>query len=307
MDIQYTLPLSRGWDRMKQALFRPFDLHKWMRLGFTAWLAGLVDCQGSSGGNGSSAGKTDWTEFFSFPETAWNWLQSHPLWFNLIILGVLFLFILISALIWVSSRGKFMFLHNVANDSAEISLPWHSFRKEGNSLFIWRFFFGWLGFLCIALFAVYAFVSAKGLYYGDYPGIVVFWKVAFLVIVFLAGIVVFGYVSLLLDHFVVPLQYKHRLTVMAGWSRFLRLFGSHFIAFLVYGLFIFILWVAAILAVLLFGIFTCCIGWLVLALPYIGAVLFLPVSYTFRALSLEFLAQFGSHFNVFPEADQVME
>jgi hypothetical protein len=42
---------------------------------------------------------------------------------------------------------------------------------------------------------------------------------------------------------------------------------------------------------------------LLIAVPYIGSVILLPVSYTFRAFSIEFLAQFGDKFNVFPEKE----
>jgi hypothetical protein len=51
--------------------------------------------------------------------------------------------------------------------------------------------------------------------------------------------------------------------------------------------------------VVVIGLFTCCAGFLLLAIPYVNAVILLPVSYTFRAFSLEFLAQFGSGFNCF--------
>jgi hypothetical protein len=136
MNISFSIPLSKGWGHMKKALFQPFDLNKWLRLGFTAWLAGLTDCRGGgSGGNNPGHGQPSWDDFFRFPETAWNWLQSHPVWFNLIILGVILLIIIVTVLMWLSSRGKFMFLYNVANEKNEISHPWAEFRKEGNSFF----------------------------------------------------------------------------------------------------------------------------------------------------------------------------
>ena len=47
MTIQYIEPLNRAWGRMKTALFKPFDIHKWFVVGFNAFLAGiawLVQC-----------------------------------------------------------------------------------------------------------------------------------------------------------------------------------------------------------------------------------------------------------------------
>src|SRR5680860_678258 len=109
MSISYSQPLSFGFARMKKALFQPFNLSKWFRVGFTAWLAGLTDCKGGSSGNNTKLNNHhNWNELFDFPQTVWTWLTDHPLWFNLIIVGVVFLIILTAVLTWVSSRGKFM-------------------------------------------------------------------------------------------------------------------------------------------------------------------------------------------------------
>ncbi len=44
---------------------------------------------------------------------------------------------------------------------------------------------------------------------------------------------------------------------------------------------------------------TCCIGGCFMAIPYIGAVIMLPISVFFRAYSLEYLSQYGEEFRVF--------
>src|SRR4030042_3895387 len=71
MTILFMEPLSRAWGRMKIALFRPFDIHKWFVVGFNAFLAGLMDASGGSGGSrvqkGGSLG-----EFIHFPRTGWD-------------------------------------------------------------------------------------------------------------------------------------------------------------------------------------------------------------------------------------------
>jgi hypothetical protein len=46
------------------------------------------------------------------------------------------------------------------------------------------------------------------------------------------------------------------------------------------------------------GLATCCIGWLVLAIPYLGTVILLPVYVTARALGPEFLAQYGAEWRL---------
>ena len=51
------------------------------------------------------------------------------------------------------------------------------------------------------------------------------------------------------------------------------------------------------------GLFTCCLGFTLLAIPYIGSVVTLPISYTFRTFSLEFLEQFGPGYTIFPRPE----
>lgn len=289
---------------MKKALFQPFDISKWFKIGFTAWLAGLTDCRGSSGK--SSQETPDWNEFFDFPQTAWDWLIDNPLWFNLIIVGIVFLIIVVSIIIWISSRGKFTFLHNVANDKSDISIPWHEYKKEGNSLFIWEFLFGWFAFAVFITFLIYCFNTAKNLYFGDFPGIAIFWSVAAMVLLFIGYIIIFGYISLFLKDFVVPIMYKHRVGIIRGWTMFLALLGRKLFSFVLYGLFIFILGIGVFIGVVLLAVMTCCIGLLLISIPYIGAVLLLPVSYTFRAFSIEFLAQFGDKYNIFPKDETIV-
>jgi len=303
MSISYSKPLSRGWKRMISALFQPFDISKWFRIGFTAWLAGLTNCHGGSSGNNSGIKDNNLDGFFSFPDTAWEWLTDNPFWFNLIIVGVIFLFIIITLMTWVSSRGKFMFLHNVANNKSDISSPWHEYKKEGNSLFIFQFFYGWIAFVVFMLFLIYCFLTAKDIFYGDFPKVAVFWSISRMILLLIGYLIVFGYISLFLNDFVVPIMYKQRTGVLRGWGKFLALFGRKFLSFVLYGLFIFILGIGVAIAVIFFALITCCTGLLLIAIPYIGAVILLPVSYTFRAFSIEFLAQFGKEYDVLPLND----
>lgn len=119
-------------------------------------------------------------------------------------------------------------------------------------------------------------------------------------------ITIVGYISLFLNDFVVPMMLKHRMRINRGWSKFLALFANHIWSFLVYGLFIFILGIAVVIAVIFFALATCCIGLLLIAIPFMGSIILLPVSYTFRALSVEFLAQFGDEYSLFPEPENIV-
>ena len=301
MNISYSDPLSRGWARMKKALFQPFDIVKWINVGFTAFLAGLTDCNRGSGGNNSNMGiHNDWDDFFSFPQTAWNWLTSHPLWFNLIIFGVILLFIVGIILTWLSSRGKFMFLHNVVHNKDDVKEPWYEFKKQGNSLFWWRFIFGCIVLLAFVAYFIFCFITVKNMYYGEIPVGMKVWIIAGLIILFITLIIITAYISLFLNDFVVPIMYKHRMGSTHAWLKFLPLMGRHLGSFILYGLFIFALGIAVAIGIIFLALITCCIGLLLLIIPFVGSVILLPVSYTFRALSIEFLKQFGDEFDVFP-------
>jgi hypothetical protein len=70
-----------------------------------------------------------------------------------------------------------------------------------------------------------------------------------------------------------------------------------------YSFLVLLLVIFVFIGVLLLGFMTCCIGFLVLAIPYINSVILLPVLYTFRAYSVEFLGQFGTEFRLFPDPE----
>ncbi len=299
MDIQYTQPLAAGYARMKNALFNPFDLKKWFLVGFTAFLAGLLD-GGGNGGNGGRKGNIgEFADVLEAPYVAWNWLLDHPNWTILIGIGVVLLFAILVVMTWVSSRGKFMFLDNVVHDRALIKQPWFDYKDEGNSLFVWRLFFGLFCFALVIAFLYNVWQSACSLYYDDYSIPWIFFiRMGML---FILMILVLSYIDLLLNAFVVTLMYKHRMSATRAWSKFSRLHWAHVLHFVLFALFWLILGIGIFIAVMVAGLLTCCIGFLLLVIPYINAVVLLPISYTFCGFALYFFAQFGDEFDVFSE------
>ncbi|HNW58132.1 MAG TPA: hypothetical protein PKI62_00480 [bacterium] len=298
MQIQFIAPFERAYNRMKSALFQPFDLHKWMVVGFTAFLADLLD-GGGGGGNGfkkQSAG--DWGAILSGPYEALDWLKAKPEWMLLILFGGLAVLALVLICLWLSSRGKFMFLDNVVQDRALVSRPWHQYRDLAHSLFRWRVAF-LAAILLLAggtLYHIWRIAYARWTESGDLwallPSLLV-WGAFFAVVV-----LALGYIKLLLDHFIVPLMYKHTLTCTQAWERFLPLHWRHLGSFVLYALFILAIIIALGVLVILGGLFTCCIGFILLIIPYISSVVLLPFSYWIRTFSLEFLAQFGDEFSL---------
>ncbi len=302
MTIEFISPFTKAWNRMKTALFSPFDLQKWGIIGFNAFLAGLLDGNGAGGGSRAGDGGGSLREFLDFPSTAWNWLINHPWLFAAILLAMIVGVVIFLVLLWLSSRGKFLFLDNVVQGRAEVKNPWKEFSREGDSLFFWRLGFAIIVFLIFILFLFFIFITLSALYESGKEGL----SLPFVLItglVFLFSMLLIAYAAFFLDGFVVPIMYKHRLKSTKAWSRFLSLFRKHPFHFLWFGILVFVIMVIFIAVVVLAGLLTCCVGWIILIIPYIGTVATLPVWYTLRAFSVDFLAQFGEDYQLFPSEE----
>jgi hypothetical protein len=84
MNISYSDPLSRAWNRMKKTLLQPFDIGKWFSAGFTAFLAALMSGPGGPGGSGNYSMRDNmdalsWADVIEWPNIACYWLINHPI------------------------------------------------------------------------------------------------------------------------------------------------------------------------------------------------------------------------------------
>ncbi len=303
MPVAYVEPLNRALADTRRILFRPFDLGKWLVIAFSAWLAGLA-----SGGSGTGGprwhGKGDRLPDIGYGvRQAWGWVHEHVLRSPLILVVVLVVIGAILLLIWISSRAKFVFLDNVVRDRGTFVEPWKRLARLGDSLFAWR-----LGFFAVAVAAMIAVAAVALAIAGGLPrhhelGGRGFAGIAFLLVAGVSVALVIAYVNLFLESFVIPVMYRDGITATAAWRRFGPLFDANSGAFILYGLFVLLLWIAVAGAVLLAGLFTCCVGFLVLALPYVGTVVLLPVLVAYRAYSLEFLAQLAPGYALLASAE----
>ena len=202
-------------------------------------------------------------------------------------------------IIWIRSRGKFMLLDNLVRLRSEVSAPWHAFARHGNSLFAWTFVFN-LVILAVTvvmlglifLLGVLPCIRARALVPGIIP------IVLLIGLVWMVVGVVAGYVARFLEDFIIPIMYRHGVTAREAWTRFGPLVRRHFWQLVLYGLFHMVLnWGAGLLMVLLI-VLTCCIAGCLLMIPYVAAVVVLPVTVFFRFYSVEYLAQFGPDYHV---------
>jgi hypothetical protein len=302
-EISVTEPVSPALERVKTMLFKPFDLGKWFAIGFCAWLALLGEGGGGGGFNNgvNFDNRNPSAESFRHGyHQARNYVLENLAWIVPTVAAVVILMLALWLLIlWLSSRGKFMFLHCVALDKAEVSVPWSKFGHEADSLFWFRAALGFLSmFLLLPPIGFAAALVLRMIIHGEVniPGVMV--AVGLCLLFFLVAIV-FALIQKVTHDFVVPIMFLRRCKCLAAWKEFRGLLASHAGLFTLYILFQIVLGMAISILVLAAIIITCCIACCLMLIPYIGTVVLLPVLVFKQSYPLYFLRQFGADFDVF--------
>ena len=297
--ISVTLPVEQAIDRAKQLLFRPFDAGKWFVIGFCAWLAYL----GQGGGYGVHVPGRNYghgANIRQVVERARDYVEDNLYWIVPVGIAVIALGLILSVILtWLRSRGEFMFLHCVARNKAQIAKPWREFTREGNSLFRFR-----LVLLLVAMVTCWPVLILCGIkiyrmyFDSDWTTQGILQCIGLGLALIFVGIVL-AIVGKLMSDFVVPIMFLRRKQCLDGWREFGHLLTAEPGEVIVYLLFQIVLAIALCGLVLVVVLVTCCIAGCLLALPYLGTVLFLPVLIFKRAYSLHYLAQYGPEFDVF--------
>jgi hypothetical protein len=297
--ISVTRPVDLALACVKQVLFRPFDASKWFVIGFCAWLAYLGQAGGFNsqlpGGRHRSIGS-----FREGYENARNYVIENLSWILplaatvfVICLGLWVLFK------WLHSRGEFMFLHCVALNKAEVAVPWEKYAREANSLFGFRLALGIVSAAVMMPPLVLCSLRIFRMLMDDAGNLHGVFTAIGLGLAFLVAAIVFFIIHKFTADFVVPIMYRQRRRCWEAWAEFGHLLMTHLGHFILYLLFQIVLGVAIAIVVLAAVLVTCCIAGCVLALPYLGTVVLLPVLVFRRAYSLHYLAQYGREYDVF--------
>ena len=301
-------PVTLAIDRTKLILFNPFELSKWLVIGFCAFLATLGT--GKSGprfnyNTGNRGGGSQ--DFHQFISNAKEFTINNLGW--IIPLGIfiiLFFIALALLLVWLSSRGRFMLLHCVAENKAEVKIPWAKFREHANSLFLFRIVLGLIGFVVILVPVIFIAILIFGSISAGSPQIgALFGIIAIGLCVFVISIC-FGIVTKFTTDFVVPIMFLRTISVRAAWHEFLSVLSLNKGRFLLYLLFHLVIGLVIMTIVMIGVCCTCCCLACVMAIPYVGSVIFLPIFVFQRSYSLYYFKQYGSQFDVF-EPVQVEE
>ena len=286
--IEIFEPFGAAYEWMKTILFRPFDIGRWLVIAFAAFIGG-------SWGNGFNFNYNDWKG----SDWKYRW-SSHgtladggvPAWLiALVIIGTLVVILIIIAVMWVTSRGQFIFTDCVVKNRAAIAEPWREFRREGNSYFLFSLVFAFLGLLAAGILVLIIAVPF-GFFSGDRSdfGAPLIIALIILGLVWLAFALFFA----LVFHFMVPVMYRRRCSAKEAFLDVFRLILRSPGPFVLLVLFGIVLTIAVGVVGTVIMCMTCCIG----GLPYISTVLLLPAYVWLRAFKLLFLRQFGDAYDV---------
>lgn len=288
------MPLGMALESVRRILFQPFNLVKWLGLGFTAWLAALAKGLGTNFNfNPAQCSKAQTSQC---GRLAWEWIQAHlvivlPL-AVLLVAAVIVIYLLV---LWVSSRGKFMFLDNVIGNRAEIVLPWQKFRTQGNSYFLFLICFGLaavaVAVLGVVLVLLLGWPDISRSHFGWYALVAAAAGVIFL----FCFIITLTCLAAFLDDFIVPIMAVKGCRIMEGWSIFFDLFRQQAGIFILYLLFRVVL----SMAIGMIGLLLCCLLCCVVLIPYVGTVILLPLHVFWRSYSVYFLGQFDDKLKMF--------
>ena len=305
-EISVAEPVAPAYERVKQVLFKPFDLVKWFTIGFCAWLADLGESGGggrfnsSNGFNGDNNSQPA-ERFRHFYHESRDYVMDNLGWIIPVTVAVVLIGLALWVLmLWLSSRGKFMFLHCVALDKAEIGVPWSKFASAASNLFWFRLILGLIGMvLMLPLLVCIAFTILQMVLQGevDFAGVM---TAACLGLAFILLSLVFALIRKFMVDFVVPIMFLRGGNCVVAWREFYELLSANLWKFALYILFQIVLAMAIGTIVLFVILLTCCIAGCLMLLPFVGTVVLLPVLVFKRAYPLYYLAQYGPQYDVFP-------
>jgi len=311
--IDFTRAFNSAWERMVIILFRPFDFVKWLIIGFSAFLAGLI--QGGNGFNGGSfnnfnnldntSGNKNFSSDFnhnlsdsitklnsSLHNLATGVAVGGIIIFTVVILIVVFAFVLL--MYWLGARGQFMFIDNIVRNRGEVGAPWQRYGRQANSVFGLYLLFLVVSFAIFIPILVIAVVMCIPLFQqnrwpvgGEIAGFVV------LTIIYLGLALVLGIIFFIFREFGIPLMFRRGILARPAFVEAVKIIRDHPASVAVFIL----LRIALAIAVAVLSVMTCCLC-CIGVIPYVGTVVLLPALIYVRCFTFDCLAQFGPDYDV---------
>jgi hypothetical protein len=288
LKIEIFKPFGEAFELMKKILFQPFDLKKWLVIGFAAWLANL----GGGGGGNFNYPNNGREDAHKLNETIGQIPQ--PVLITGICVLVCLVLLLIVLFAWLRARGSFMFIDCIVKNRGAIAEPWREFRKDGNSFFFFSLAVGFALLIFAGLLSLPILIPTIGdpnffsVHEVYLISIIAAWAFVIIVLVLIWS---------LLASFMLPVMYRRRCRAVEGFGIVASLIVAHPGEILLYCLFWIVLALATVVVTCLATCATCCIA----AIPYVGTVILLPIFVLLRSFSLLFLRQFGAEYDVWAE------
>jgi hypothetical protein len=280
--IEIIKPFSDAIELTRIILFQPFDLSKWCVIGFAAFLSNL-----SGGGFNFNFG--NWGGRASSHSTTSHPLAWHDFSFWLVVVAAFLGLAIVLTLVWVGSRGRFIFTDCIVRNRAAIAEPWREYRREGNGLFLFSLVIiavvlGLAVAGAVPVILIWMSTQVDGFSLPGLIGLLIVAPLFFLLIIFLA----------FARELMVPVMYRQRCNATAGFRSVVGLIRNHPGEIILYILFCVALAVGGAFVVVALICATCCI----VLIPYVGTVILLPVFVLLRAYMYLFLRQFGPEYDV---------
>jgi len=281
-------------DHTRRQLF-PFRFERWLVLGCVAFLdqcgrrsgIGGFHVPGPGGWGGGGGGGPDHGDV----SKAVEWLATHAFLVAGVAAAVLAVVIAFAALVlWLNSRGVFMYLDNVASGRADFERPWREHAASAASYFAWSFGLALATLVGLLVLGAGGVVAVVALLSGPPgSGLTAGLGLFGIFVLFVALVVTAGLASLLLRDFVAPLQVRAGVGCREAIGLFLALARAHAGVFVVYVLLKIAFSIVAGIALMMAACLTCCC----VLLPVVMQTALQPLFYFERAWSLFLLRQLG--------------
>ena len=247
--------IAASWEWTRTILFRPFQIKKWLVLGFIALLAGQFTYGANSRGNinlpkqdsgqpaieetteadraapAESVMPDPLGKFFTPIEKAtdfnrWSFFKETNK--AVIIFIIVFLFFIFT---WLYSRFSFIFLEAIVKNDASVKMPFHENKSAGNSYFLWNVIIALIGSAFVGLLGLAGYLSLSriGIFsQGIKPGA---GRIILAVLPVLLTFIVFVIIAVLLNfvvrNFILPVMYKDKVGILKAWPPVLSILKEH--------------------------------------------------------------------------------
>lgn len=274
----------------------PFRFERWLALGVAAFL----DQCGRTQAGFSTRFPMSWSEPHRGGEhpstelsTAAAWLGAHVMLVMAIAAVALVVVLCLTALVlWINSRGVFMYLDDVATGRSDVTRPWREHAEKADSYFAWSFgltlgaLTGGIVLLVPAALVILRMVQGSG---GFNFSVGVVTMLVVLGGLFFIFVLAFALATLALRDFVAPIQMKTGMSCGAAIGVFLGLLRLHPGAFAVYVLLKIVFALVLAFVVMVAACVTCCCA----LVPVVTQTLLQPAFYFERAWSVFLLRPLG--------------